>query len=146
VRQLKCPDVADVFAIALRLRQSVHAIGSPVAFEMATVGVKEYLMYFLTACLIVLVLSAVVSFRRSRSLARNFQGRLAAIWPSLCAGICALGLIGFDSVHDKQEFSPSATIYLIMLIGAFATGWFVGVFAEGSVQDQSSRRGKSARI
>jgi len=42
-------------------------------------------MYFLTACLIVLVLSAVVSFRRSRLLSRNFQGRLAAIWPSLSA-------------------------------------------------------------
>lgn len=93
-------------------------------------------MYFLVACLIVLVLSAVVSFRRSRFLSRNFQGRLAAIWPSLCAGICAMGLIGFDQVQDKQELGPSATTYLIMLIGAFAAGWFVGVFAEGSVQDQ----------
>jgi Mg2+/citrate symporter len=103
-------------------------------------------MYFLTACLIVLVLSAVVSFRRSRFLSRNFQGRLAAISPSLCAGICALGLIGFDQVQDKQEFGPSATTYLIMLIGAIAAGWFVGVFAESYVQDQTSRRGKSARV
>ncbi|MGY3496689.1 hypothetical protein [Bradyrhizobium sp. USDA 4502] len=93
-------------------------------------------MYFLTACLIVLVLSAVVSFRRSKSLSRNFQGRLAAIWPSLCAGICALGLIGFDRVRDKQEFGPDATIYLFMLIGAFAAGWFVGAFAESYVQNE----------
>jgi len=34
----------------------------------------------------------------------------------------------------------------MMLIGAFAAGWFVGVFAENYVQDQTSRRGKSARI
>jgi hypothetical protein len=93
-------------------------------------------MYFLTTCLIVLVLSALVSFRRSRFLSRNFQGRLAAIWPSPCAGICALGLIGFDKVKDKQELGPSATTYLIMLIGAFAAGWFVGVFAEAYVQGQ----------
>ncbi|WP_176722065.1 hypothetical protein [Bradyrhizobium sp. LMTR 3] len=101
-------------------------------------------MYFLAACLIVLVLSAVASFRRSKSLSRNFHGRLAAIWPSLCAGICALGLIGFDHVQAKQELGPSATTYLIMLIGAFAAGWFVGVFAENYVQEQTSRRGKSA--
>ena len=113
---------------------------------MATVGAKNNVMYFLTACLIVLVLSAVASFRRSRFLSRNFQGRLAAIWPSLCAGICALGLIGFDHVQDKRDFAPSATIHLMMLIGAFAAGWFVGVFAEDYVQDQTSRHGKSARI
>jgi Mg2+/citrate symporter len=103
-------------------------------------------MYFLTACLIVLCLSAVVSFRRSRFLSRNIQGRLAAIWPSLCAGICALGLIAFDHVRDKKELGPSATTYLIMLIGAFAAGWFVGVFAESYVKDQTSRRETSARI
>jgi hypothetical protein len=103
-------------------------------------------MYFLTACLIVLVLSAVVSFRRSRFLSRNFQGRLAAIWPSLCAGICALGLIGFDRVQGKPELGPSATTYLFMLIGAFAAGWLVGVFAENYVQEKTSQRGKSARI
>ncbi|MBR0893479.1 hypothetical protein JQ616_00850 [Bradyrhizobium tropiciagri] len=93
-------------------------------------------MYFLAACLIVMVLSAVVSFRRSRFLSRNFQGRLAAIWPSLCAGICALGLIGFDQVRDRQEYGPSATMYPFMLIGAFAAGWFVGVFAESYVQNE----------
>jgi hypothetical protein len=103
-------------------------------------------MYFLTACLIVLVLSAVLSFRRSRFLSRSLQGRFAAIWPSLCAGISALGLIGFDHIQNKQELGPSVTTYLMMLIGAFAVGWFVGVFAESYVQDQTSRRGKSARV
>ena len=103
-------------------------------------------MYFLTACLIVLVLSAVLSYRRSRFLSRSFQGRLAAIWPALCAAICALGLIGFDHIQNKQELGPSATTYLMMLIGAFAAGWFVGVFAENAVQDQTSRSGKSTRI
>ena len=101
---------------------------------------------FLTACLIVLVLSAVVSFRRSRLLSRSFQGRLAAIWPSLCAGIFALALIGFDRIQDKQEFGPSATIHLMMLIGAFAFGWFAGVFAEHYVREHASPRGNSARL
>ena len=94
--------------------------------------------YFLTACLIVLVLSAVVSFRRSRFLSRNFQGRLAAIWPSLCAGICALALIAFDHVQGKKELGPSATTYLIMIIGAFAAGWFAGVFARKVCTDLPS--------
>jgi len=98
-------------------------------------------MYFLAACLIVMVLSAVVSFRRSRLQSRNFQGRLAAIWPSLCAGISTLGLIGFDHIQDKQEFAPSATIYPMMLIGSFAVGWFAGVMAESYVQ--TLRHGKS---
>ncbi|WP_199805525.1 hypothetical protein [Bradyrhizobium lablabi] len=137
--------MADVFAISLRLRQSIYAISSPVALKMAMVDQGKRLM-FLTACLIMLVLSAVVSFRRSRLLSRNFQGRLAAVWPSLCAGICALGLIGFDRIQDKQEFAPSTTIHLMMLIGAFAVGWFAGVFAEQYVQEQASPRGNSARI
>ena len=34
-------DVADDFAVSLRLRQSIHAIGSRVAFKMATVGAKD---------------------------------------------------------------------------------------------------------
>jgi hypothetical protein len=102
-------------------------------------------MYFLTACLIVLVLSAVLSFRRSRFLSRTFQGRIAAIWPSLCAGICALGLIGFDRIQNKPELGPSATTHLMMLVGAFAAGWFFGVFIEAYVQE-TSRRGQSARI
>jgi hypothetical protein len=32
-----------------------------------------------------------------------------------------------------------------MLIGAFAAGWFAGVFAEGYVQEQASRRRTSMR-
>ena len=101
---------------------------------------------FLTACLIVLISSAVVSFRRSRVLSRNFQGRFAAIWPSLCAGICALVLIEFSRVHDKPELGPSAATYLFMFIGAFASGWFAGVFAESYVRGQTSRREQSERI
>jgi hypothetical protein len=57
-----------------------------------------------------------------------------------------LGLIGFDRVQDKQEFGPSTTTYLFMLIGAFAAGWLVGAFAKNYVQDQTSRCGKSASI
>ncbi|SDG60723.1 hypothetical protein SAMN05216338_1001889 [Bradyrhizobium sp. Rc2d] len=36
-------------------------------------------MYLLTACLIVVVLSAAISFRRCRLLSRNRQGRLALL-------------------------------------------------------------------
>jgi hypothetical protein len=133
------------FDVALRLRQLIYAILSSVAFKLAMVRQGKRLM-FLTACLIMLVLSAVVSFRRSKFLSRNFQGRLAAVWPSLCAGIFALGLIGFDRIQDKQEFAPSATIHLMMLIGAFAFGWFAGVFVEHCVQEQASSRENSARI
>ena len=84
-------------------------------------------MYFLTACLIVVLLSAVMSFRRARSLPRTRQGRFAAIWPVLCAGACALVLIGFDRVQGPREFGPSATTYLLMLITSFFSGWFLGV-------------------
>lgn len=100
----------------------------------------------LTACSIVLILSAVVAFRRSKRLSRSRQGRLAAIWPSLCACICALGLIKFDQFQDKQEFAPSTMMDLMMLIGAFGVGWLVGVFAEQYVQEQASARENAARI
>ncbi|MDA9549024.1 hypothetical protein GPL17_09940 [Bradyrhizobium yuanmingense] len=93
-------------------------------------------MYFLTACLIVVVLSAVVAYRRAGSLPRNLQGRLdrqqrrAAMWPFFCAGICALGLLGLHQVLDRQEIGPIETDYLlvlIMLITSFFGGWFLGV-------------------
>ncbi|MCA1374947.1 MULTISPECIES: hypothetical protein [unclassified Bradyrhizobium] len=93
-------------------------------------------MYFLTACLIVVVLSAVVAYRRAGSLPRNLQGRLdrqqrrAAMWPLFCAGICALGLLGLHQVLDRQEIGPIETDYLlvlIMLITSFFGGWFLGV-------------------
>lgn len=87
-------------------------------------------MYFLTACMIVVAMSAVVAFRRSRLLPRSPQGRLAAIWPSLCAGIGAMGMIGFNEY--RQELAAPATIHLMMLTGAFAGGWLVGVVAEMS--------------
>jgi hypothetical protein len=93
-------------------------------------------MYFLTACLIVVVLSAVVAYRRAGSLPRNLQGRLdrqqrrAAMWPVFCAGICALGLLGLHQVQGWQESGPFETDYLLMLIlliTSFFGGWFLGV-------------------
>ena len=93
-------------------------------------------MYFLTTCLIVVVLSAAVAYRRAGSLPRNLQGRLdrqqrlAAIWPLFCAGICALGLLGLHHVQARQEFGPFETDYLLMLIlliTSFFGGWCLGV-------------------
>ena len=90
-------------------------------------------MYFLTACLIVVVLSAVVAYRRAGSLPRNLegrldrQGRLAAVWPPCCAAICGLGLIGFQHLQGRQELGLLATDYLLALIASFVGGWFLGV-------------------
>lgn len=92
-------------------------------------------MYF-TAFLIVVVLSAVVSLRRSMNISRNARGaapaqrraaRWRAAWPAICAAIFALGLIAFDHVQDKQEFGPSVTIHLIAFSAAFFGGWFLGL-------------------
>ncbi len=94
-------------------------------------------MYLLTACLIVVVLTYEVSFRRSCNLSRDSQwtapaqrlvARRRALWPAFCALICTLlGLIGF--VHFQEQLSPSATINLMMLSASFFSGWFLGVIA-----------------
>ncbi|MGJ4883832.1 hypothetical protein ACQR1N_30160 [Bradyrhizobium sp. HKCCYLRH1073] len=92
-------------------------------------------MYFI-AFMIVVVLTAVVSLRRSMTLSRNARGagpaqRLAArrraLWPVFCAAIFELGLIGLSHVQDNQELGPSATIHLMALTAAFIGGWFLGV-------------------
>lgn len=91
-------------------------------------------MYF-TAFLIVVVLSAVVSLRRSRNLsqpqwatpAQRRAARWRATWPAICAAIFGLGLIAFDHVQDKQEFGPSVTIHLMAFTAAFCSGWFLGL-------------------
>ncbi|WP_025032445.1 hypothetical protein [Bradyrhizobium sp. DOA9] len=87
-------------------------------------------MYFLTVCLIVLALSALVSSRRAGLLPRTPRGRFAAIWPGFGAGIVALGLIGFERAQGGQEAGPSVTNDLLMLIAAFFAGWFIGVLGE----------------
>lgn len=94
-------------------------------------------MYVLTACLIVVILSFEVSFRRSWNLSRNSRGaapaqRLAArrraLWPAFCAPFCTLlGLIGFDHVQDKLGLS--ATANLMMLSASFFSGCLLGVIA-----------------
>ncbi|GEC51933.1 hypothetical protein ABIF38_008272 [Bradyrhizobium japonicum] len=99
-------------------------------------------MYFLAACLIVVVLSFEVSFRRAWILSRNSRGaapaqRLAArrraLWPAFCALICTLlVLIGFD--HLQDELGLSAKANLMMLSASFFSGWFLGVIA-GMDQD-----------
>ena len=90
---------------------------------------------YLTAFLIVVVLSAVVSLRRSMNLSRNFEllgpaQRLAvrrrAIWPAGCGLICMLlGWIVLNFVQDKLVLS--VTINLTALGAAFFGGWFLGV-------------------
>lgn len=84
-------------------------------------------MYFLTACLIVVVLSAAISYGRSRALSQNPQGRLAVFLPVFCAGACALGLIGFDRVRGTPEYGLSVTTYPLALIVSFFGGWFLGI-------------------
>ena len=90
---------------------------------------------YLTAFLIVVVLSAVVSLRRSMNLSRSFEllgpaQRLAvrrrAIWPAGCGLICMLlGWIVLNFVQDKLVLS--VTINLTALSAAFFGGWFLGV-------------------
>ena len=90
---------------------------------------------YLTAFLIVVVLSAVVSLRRSMNLSRNSEllgpaQRLAvrrrAIWPAGCGLICMLlGWIVLHYVQDKLVLS--VTINLTALSAAFFGGWFLGV-------------------
>ena len=90
-------------------------------------------MYFLTACLIVVVVSAAVSLRRSRTLsqpqwatpAQRLAARRRALWPTICAGFCLLGLLGFYHFQPEQE--TTATTYLMMLVGSFFGGSFLGV-------------------
>lgn len=86
-------------------------------------------MYFLAACLLVVVLSAAISYRRSSALSRTPQGRLGAFLPLFCAAAIGLGLVGFDRVQGTQEFGPSATTDLLMLVVSFVGGWFLGIIA-----------------
>ncbi|MCA1394038.1 hypothetical protein I6F20_34045 [Bradyrhizobium sp. IC3123] len=93
-------------------------------------------MVYFTAFLIVVVLSAVASFRRSRTLSQNSQGaasaqrlkaRQQALWPAMCAAIFALALLAFHHVQDKQDFGPSVALNLAAFTAAFLGGWFLGV-------------------
>jgi hypothetical protein len=90
-------------------------------------------MYFLTACLIVAIVSAAVSLRRSRNLsqpqwatpAQRLAARRRALWPTICAGVCLLGLLGFHHFQPEQE--TTATTYLMVLVASFFGGSFLGV-------------------
>jgi hypothetical protein len=90
-------------------------------------------MYFLTACLIVVVVSAAVSLRRSRNLsqpqwatpAQRLAARRRALWPTICAGFCLLVLLGFHHFQHEQE--TTATTDLMMLVASFFGGSFLGV-------------------
>ncbi|KRQ07496.1 hypothetical protein AOQ71_23265 [Bradyrhizobium manausense] len=91
-------------------------------------------MYFLTACLIVVVVSAAASLRRSRTLsqprwatpAQRLAARRQALWPTIFAGFCLLGLLGFYHLQHEPELGPTAT-YLIMLVASCFGGSFLGV-------------------
>ncbi|MGJ5047497.1 hypothetical protein ACQR09_10565 [Bradyrhizobium oligotrophicum] len=92
-------------------------------------------MYFI-AFISVVVLTAVVSLRRSMTLSRNARGagpaqRLAArrraLWPVFCTAILEFGLIGLSHVQDNLELGLSVTIHLMVLTAAFTGGWFLGV-------------------
>jgi hypothetical protein len=91
-------------------------------------------MYFLTACLIVVVVSAAVSLRRSRNLsqppwatlAQRLAARRRALWPTICAGFCLLVLLGFQHFQHEQELDP-----LMVLVASFLGGSFLGVIGGG---------------
>lgn len=110
----------------------MHAIGSPTPSRWRRLRQGSRPMYLLTACLIVLALTALVASRRARRLPLTPQGRFAAIWPALCAGICALGLLAIWRAQGVQDVEPSVTTCLLMLVVAFNAGWFIGVMGERS--------------
>jgi hypothetical protein len=90
---------------------------------------------YLTAFLIVGVLSTGVSLRRSMNLSRNDKllgpaQRLAvqrrAIWPAGCVLIC--GLLGWIVLHFVQDkLIVSVTIHFTAFSAAFFSGWLLGV-------------------
>ena len=92
-------------------------------------------MYFLTACLIVVVVSAAVSLRRSRHLsqpqwatpAQRLATRRRALLPTICAGFCLLVPLGFHHFQHEPELGPTAVTYLMMLAASFFGGSFLGV-------------------
>src|ERR1700688_3166956 len=89
-------------------------------------------MSFLMACLIVVVVSAAVSLRRSRNLsqklfqwstpAQRLAARRRALWPTFCALFCLAVLLGFQHFQHEQELDP-----LMMLVVSFLGGSFLGV-------------------
>jgi len=80
--------------------------------------------------------SGVMAFRRAKTIgARNFQGRLAAIWPCLGTGICALVLLEVD----RGQQAASMTTYSFMFVGAFSFGWLIGVLAEAHFAEITRR-------
>lgn len=92
-------------------------------------------MYFLTACLIVVFVSAALSLRRSRTLsqphwatdAQRRAARRRALMPTICAGFCLLVLLGFHHFLHEPELGPTATTDLMMLVASFFGGSFLGV-------------------
>ena len=90
---------------------------------------------YLTAFLIVGVLSTVVSLRRSMAISRNARwtapaqwraARRRAIWPAICGLFCMLlGCIVLHFVQDKLVLS--VTTHLTALSAAFFCGWSLGL-------------------
>ncbi len=99
-------------------------------------------MYFI-AFMIVVVLSAAVSLRRTMKLSRDSRGgtpaqRLAArrraLWPAVCAGVCTLGLLGIYHVQARLEADPSVTLDLTAFTAAVFGGWFLGVIGGSDLE------------
>ncbi|MGY4498667.1 hypothetical protein ACVWYH_002598 [Bradyrhizobium sp. GM24.11] len=102
------------------------------AFEMAAIapGIQSnVLAHRLSDCVGLDCLGGVSPGQAS---ATDPSGRFAAIWPALCAGICALGLLAIWRAQGVQDVEPSVTTCLLMLVVAFNAGWFIGVMGEQS--------------
>ena len=90
---------------------------------------------YLTAFLIVVVLSTVVSLRRSMAISRNARWTAPAQWrtarwrvirPAICALFCMLlECIVLHFVQDKLVLS--VTTHLTALSAAFFGGWSLGL-------------------
>jgi hypothetical protein len=57
--------------------------------------------------------------------AQRLAARRRALWPTICAGVCLLGLLGFHHFQPEQE--TTATTYLMVLVASFFGGSFLGV-------------------
>jgi len=88
-------------------------------------------MFFLAVYFAVAVVSAVAAFRVSD---RPGPGAkkiwpFKSIWPAVAGSVVGLVLLKAGPHQNLPEVGLPFTMHLVMLLVAFAAGWFIGVIA-----------------